>query len=235
MRMPLSSDIIHYNMDTKQFDILKNILVYIIDDSRSFTLGIESIISSYGCRVKSFNDPENALDVIFQEHPDIIITDLEMPKLSGLDLIKKIREQNELSIIPILVMTSKDSQMKLVECLIEGADAFASKVSLQSVLIANIVALMRVAKLRKRAIATKQFDAIKALIGTYKHEFGNTLAIMDGKLHKLVKEIPEITEKDAYKSIQNAMVRFNDTLAKLSALREYKEEEYSEGTSILKI
>jgi DNA-binding response OmpR family regulator len=216
-------------------DLIRNITIYVIDDSRAFLMGIESILSTHECKVKLFQDPEVALETIFQEHPDIIITDLEMPKMTGLELIKKVREQSELSTIPILVMTSKDSQIQLVECLTSGADAFASKNSIHAVLLANIFALMRVAQLRKQAIAIKQFDAVKALIGTYKHDFGNTLAIMDGKVNKLAKEFPQIIETDTYKSIKNAIARFIVTLDKLSALREYKEEKYSQESNIIKI
>jgi DNA-binding response OmpR family regulator len=216
-------------------DLIRNITIYVIDDSRAFLMGIESILSTHECKVKTFQDPEVALETIFQEHPDIIITDLEMPKMTGLELIKKVREQSELSTIPILVMTSKDSQIQLVECLTNGADAFASKNSIHAVLLANIFALMRVAQLRKQAIAIKQFDAVKALIGTYKHDFGNTLAIMDGKVNKLAKEFPQIIETDTYKSIKNAIARFIVTLDKLSALREYKEEKYSQESNIIKI
>ncbi|MDH4467659.1 MAG: response regulator [Bacteriovoracaceae bacterium] len=216
-------------------ELIRNLNIYIIDDSRSFSMGIKAILSNFDCKVKCFQCSEEAIDVIFQEHPDIIITDLEMPKMSGLELIKKIREQNELSVIPILVLSSKDSQDQLVECLFYGADAFASKNSIQAVLLANIFALMRVAQLRKQVIAVKQFEAVKALIGTYKHDFGNTLTIMDGKINKLTTEFPAIIETDEYQSIKNAVKRFTVTLEKLSALREYKEEKYSPESSIVKI
>ena len=221
--------------NTLNFELIKNITIYLIDDSRAFTLGIQAMLSNYQCKVKCFNDSEVALDTIFQEHPDIIITDLEMPKISGLELIKKVREQQEFSAIPILVMTSKDSPEQVVECLNQGADAFTSKGSMQTVLVANIVSLMRVAQLRKKAIALKQFDAVKALIGTYKHEFGNTLAILDGKVNKLGREIPDLENNEAFKSIRNTISRFSATLEKLSELREYKEEKYSEDSSIVKI
>lgn len=221
----------------KNLELIQNIKIYIIDDSKAFMSGIESILTDSGCniKIKCFLDSEMAIETIFQEPPDIIITDLEMPKLTGLELIKLIREQSELASIPILVITSQDSSEQLVECLHSGADAFASKNTLQKVLLANIVALMRVARLRKQSIALKQFEAVKSLIGTYKHEFGNTLAIMDGKVYKLSKDIPDIINNDAYKSLQNAIVRFTNTLEKLSSLRNYKEEEYSDDTIIVKI
>lgn len=213
--------------ETPNLDLIRNISIYVIDDSRDSLTGIEEALCQYQCKVKYFQDSDLAIETTFHKAPDIIITDIEMPTMTGLQIIKKIREQKEFSIIPILVMSSKDSPDQLVECLVNGADAFASKKAIQAVPLVNIFALMRVAQLRKDAIAAKQLEAVKNLIGTYKHEFGNIFTIIDGKINKLTKEFPQILETDTYASVKNAMARFITTLSKLNALREYKEENYS--------
>lgn len=214
---------------------LKDVRIYLIDDSKAFSQGIINILEQHKCKIKNFLDPELAVEVIFQEPPDIIITDLEMPKLNGAELIKAIRHEKELSFIPILMMTSKDDPETFVHSIEVGADAFMSKNSVQQVLVANIIALLRIAELKKETIKVQQFNAVKTLIGTYKHEFGNTIAILDGKIHKLGKEFPDVSKHDAFKSVTNCIVRLTETLEKLNALREYQEEKYSSNSNIVKI
>lgn len=214
---------------------LQNVRIYLVDDSKAFTQVVSALLEEEGCKVKVFHSAESAIEVIFQDPPDIIVTDLEMPEISGVELIKTIREQQELSFIPILMLTSKDDPTTYVECIEQGADAFASKINIRQVLIAQIKALLRIAELKKDTIIVKQFHAVQNLIGTYKHEFGNIITILDGKLIKLSKEFSDINDHETFKSLQQCVVRLTATLEKLNSLRNYQEEKYSGKSNIVKI
>jgi DNA-binding response OmpR family regulator len=219
----------------KNINYLNKAKILIVDDSKAFNLGIQALLSKYECQITSFTNGSDAIDYIYQSPPDIIISDLEMPQMNGIDFIKKIREQAEFNYIPIMLLTSKDQSEILIDSIDAGADVFMSKNSVQSVLVALLISMLRIAQQRKYLILSQQFEAVKALIGTYKHELGNTLAILDGKLHRLVKECPDVNNQDSYKALQGCVTRFQETLKKLSELREYKEEKYSEYSSIVKI
>lgn len=219
----------------KLLTTLSGVRIYLIDDSKVFTQVVSALLEEQGCKVKVFHSAQTAIEVIFQEPPDIIITDLEMPEINGIDFIKTIREQNELSFIPILMLTSKDDPQTYAECIDSGADAFASKANIKQVLIAQLKALLRIAELKKETILVKQFHAVQNLIGTYKHDFGNSITILDGKLIKLSKEFANVIDSDTYKSLQNCVERLKLTLEKLNTLRNYQEEKYSEKSKIVKI
>ncbi len=109
--------------------------------------------------------------------------------MNGLELIKKIKTNKELETVPVLMVTGSMGPDILVKMMMNEADAFLNKSDLNNHLMAQLVSLVRVRLIYKETIKVKQLFAIKSLVGTYKHEFGNILAIIDGKLHKLEKII----------------------------------------------
>ncbi len=70
-----------------------------------------------------------------------------------------------------------------------------------------------------RSTQNKQLDDIKDLIGTYRHEFGNGLAIIEGKLFKLTKEWPDLATNESILIIQKWTARLTETVFKLDQLR----------------
>lgn len=210
-------------------------VICVIDDSRAFLAGLVDMLKPLNCTVHTYSDPTTALTEISGTNPDVIITDIEMSEMNGNEVIKQLRTKTELDTVPILVLTDYDNSENLISTMLHGANAFVSKASVREVLVAQLIALIRVRFLYKEVIRLKQFSAIKAMIGTYKHEFGNVLTIIDGKIRKLLREHPELAADDSVVTLKSSHERMLETLKKLSLLREFKEEAYSESTPIIKI
>ncbi len=68
-----------------------------------------------------------ALDWLYQQFPDLVIVDMVMPGLSGLDLCRLLRHNPETAKLPILVLSGMDSTKEVAEAFAAGADAFLSK------------------------------------------------------------------------------------------------------------
>ena len=209
--------------------------ILILDDSRAFLSGIKSILASCPYEITSHTSPQNALNEIQLNKFDIIISDLEMPEISGFEFIKRVRENLSLVSVPILALTGTTDTDAMSRAIESGADAFCSKENIRYTIFPQILALLRLRSTYEASTRGMQLEAVKALIGTYKHEFGNSLAIIDGKLRKLNKTFPDILEDPAMESIQSAVKKFNETLLKLNELRHYDEEKYSSGSNILKV
>lgn len=210
--------------------------ILLIDDSKSFISGIKSLLSGHPFEVIGITSPKEALNTLETINPDIVITDLDMPSINGFELIRQIREKVHKKYYPIMVLSTRMENLvdisNSVDC---GADAFSSKDNIRTSLVPQIKALIRLKQLHETAIKGKQLEAVQALIGTYKHEFGNSLAILLGMFRKLIKYNPSLKEDPSVASIQEALSRIDTTLKKLSKLREYKETDYSEKTKILKV
>ena len=165
--------------------MLNGLRVVLIDDSRSFLARVKEIIEHQRCIVLAFTDAREAMKAIPSFDADIIITDYEMPDLTGLQVIHELRKNSDLKAVPILMLTSRDDTESLVEATLAGADALIVKSEVRQKLLPSLLALTRLRSLQKEVVRLKQFSAIKAMMSTYKHEFGNVLAILDGKVKKL--------------------------------------------------
>lgn len=215
--------------------ILSGLKLCVVDDSKAFAAGVGELLKPLMCELIMYNDPLVAMTQIPAIHPDIIITDYEMGEFNGIDLIRSVRSNSELNTTPILVLTSRDDSKLLIATMIEGGNAFVSKANVREVLVANLIVLARIRLLYQEIIRLKQFSAIKTMIGTYKHEFGNVLAILDGKIRKLEKTRPDLVADDSFATIKANLERMEATLVKLGQLREYQEEPYSDWDSLIKV
>ncbi|NJK49969.1 response regulator [Candidatus Gracilibacteria bacterium] len=83
--------------------------VFIIDDSPIFLQKFQAVVSKWGYRVNAWNDPATAIEKIMQANPSIIFMDINMPGMSGFDLIKEIRRQQQLANIHLVMLTAENS------------------------------------------------------------------------------------------------------------------------------
>lgn len=207
----------------------------VVDDSRSFCAGLAKILEDKVQKVNAFTSVQDALASLKDSTPDIIITDLEMPDVDGFDFVIRLRGLPALNEVPILVLTGKETTDITCKAIEAGADAFAGKSTVKETLISHLIALARLRETYQNATQGKQLAAVKALIGMYKHEFGNGLAAIDGKVRKLERTFPELGADESIKAIKNWLGRFTETLSKLDQLSQYEEEKYVDNSVILKV
>lgn len=204
--------------------------LFLVDESPSFLAGLRDLFEPYACKVEMFTNPEKALDSLSSCQPDVLITSLEMKTLSGLELLTHIHYKHTLPFFPIIVLTEQHDPDTLPDTLIEvllgGASDLISKNTLvRPLLLAKILAMKRLKLLHQELTETKQVRAIKTLIGTYKHEFGNAIAILEGRCQQIVKKNPNLKHTTELQSIEKTVVRLIDTLKKLDQLRHDQEKE----------
>ena len=83
--------------------------VMIVDDSPLLLKQFGNLITSWGYQLSLVNDSVNATRQMLSEKPDIVFMDINMPNLNGFDLIKQIRRQPSLAIIPLVLVTSENT------------------------------------------------------------------------------------------------------------------------------
>ncbi len=214
---------------------LKDRRIVIIDDSRAFTAGLKSLIVETGAIVECFQDPVAAIEPLLLNPPDVLVCDLEMPLMDGFAVVEKLRQERAFDETPILVLTGNEDPAVMLKTIQIGADSFAIKDSVRTSFLPQLLALSRLRENYKSASRGRQLEAVKVLIGTYKHDFGNLLAGFDGKMRRLERTVPQLATDDSFLCLKELLKRFEDTLMKLNALRKYEEEKYSGKTNILKI
>jgi two-component system, OmpR family, KDP operon response regulator KdpE len=114
--------------------------ILIVDDEPQITRVLRRSLTSHGYDVRSAADGESALETFGDWHPDLVITDLSMPNMDGLELCKRLRQ---LSSVPVIVLSVKGEEQTKVEALDAGADDYITKPFGMDELLARIRATLR--------------------------------------------------------------------------------------------
>jgi two-component system KDP operon response regulator KdpE len=98
--------------------------ILVIDDESQITRVMRAALTAQGYDVRTANDPEEGIEVYKEWSPDLVITDLMMPGMSGVELTRALRMRGT---TPILVLSVRDHERTKVEALDAGADDYVTK------------------------------------------------------------------------------------------------------------
>jgi two-component system KDP operon response regulator KdpE len=98
--------------------------ILVIDDEPQITRVLRAALGAQGYDVRTANDPEEALRVFQDWPPDLVVTDLVMPGMSGVELCRAVRASGE---TPIIVLSVREHERSKVEALDAGADDYVTK------------------------------------------------------------------------------------------------------------
>ena len=101
-------------------------MVLVVDDNEDMRTFLGNILSS-DYRVRKAADGVEALTDIEQEIPDVIITDLMMPNMDGLELTKQVKQSADLTHVPIILLSAKSAIESRLQAMQEGADDYVTK------------------------------------------------------------------------------------------------------------
>ncbi len=115
-------------------------LIVAIDDEQPIREAIVAALETDGYRILTASDGAAGLELVMSEHPDLVLLDLMMPKLGGMDVCERIREHSE---VPIIMVTGMDTEDDKVAGLVQGADDYIPKPFLARELRARVEAVLR--------------------------------------------------------------------------------------------
>ncbi len=114
--------------------------ILVVDDESNITRVLRRSLAAHRYEVRTAADGESALDTFQDFQPDLIITDLNMPEMSGIELCREIRKT---SVVPIIVLSVKGEEKTKVEALDAGADDYITKPFGINELLARVRATLR--------------------------------------------------------------------------------------------
>lgn len=154
--------------------------ILVVDDEVQITRVLRRGLSSKGFEVQTAEDGEEALTIFRQWKPDLVITDLSMPGMGGLELCRRIRKT---SIVPVLVLSVKGEERTKVEALDTGADDYITKPFGMEELFARIRVALR------RASMPADDEAATLEIGDFQVEQSTrTVKVRNEVVHLTPKE-----------------------------------------------
>jgi two-component system KDP operon response regulator KdpE len=103
-------------------------LVWTVDDDEEMNRAIELMLRMLDCEVVSFHSARSAAHrLLAGKHPDLLILDINMPEVSGLDLLEFLRRRVEWKELPIIMLSSESADLTVDKALQMGADAYIMK------------------------------------------------------------------------------------------------------------
>ncbi len=120
--------------------------VTLIDDDLNITASVSMVLESEGFTVETYSDGESGLDAVTRKGTDLVVLDIKMPRMDGMEVLKKIREFSE---VPVIFLTSKDDEIDQLLGLRMGADDYITKPFSQRLLLERIRVLLRRQDLKK--------------------------------------------------------------------------------------
>ncbi|TPG53962.1 response regulator transcription factor [Sphingomonas glacialis] len=135
--------------------------IALVDDDRNILTSVSIALQAEGFVTRLYSDGETALKALIDNPPDIAILDIKMPRMDGLELLRRLREK---SMIPVIFLTSKDDELDEALGLAMGADDYIAKPFSQRLLIARIRAILRRTEVSQGGPAGDEPTADTALV-----------------------------------------------------------------------
>ncbi len=131
--------------------------IALVDDDANILTSVSMALESEGHTVKTYEEGATALQEIVASPPDLVISDIKMPTMDGMELLRRIRQTSDL---PLIFLTSKDEEIDEVLGLTMGADDYVKKPFSQRLLLERVKAVLR----RRNAAPTPTKEEEKQII-----------------------------------------------------------------------
>jgi two-component system, OmpR family, KDP operon response regulator KdpE len=153
--------------------------ILVVDDEPQITRVLRTSLSAQGYDIRIANSGEMALEIMKDWAPSLIITDLSMPSVDGIQLCRTVRA---ISQVPILVLSVRDNERQKVEALDAGADDYVTKPFGMNELLARVRA-----NLRRLPVGNELATAIE--VGDFRIDTSTRkVTVRDGEVHLTPKE-----------------------------------------------
>ena len=126
--------------------------IALVDDDRNILTSVSIALEAEGYQIQTFTDGASALTGFSKNPPDIAILDIKMPRMDGMELLRRMRQTSE---IPVIFLTSKDEEIDELFGLKMGADDFIRKPFSQRLLVERVKTILRRSQSRENTSNTE--------------------------------------------------------------------------------
>ncbi|MET0793233.1 MAG: ATP-binding protein [Polyangiaceae bacterium] len=158
--------------------------VLVAEDNEELRAYVGGLLGAH-FQVLTVGDGEAAYELICREKPDVVVSDVMMPKLDGFELLAKLKADPELRTIPVLLLTARASVEASADSLNRGADDYLAKPFSAVDLIARVRAAYRMKQLNadlleaeRRAAASERLAGLGQLLAKLSHELNNPVNVI---------------------------------------------------------
>jgi two-component system, OmpR family, response regulator ChvI len=114
--------------------------IALVDDERNILAALTTLLEMEGYKVRTFSDGAAALESLTEEPADLGIFDIKMPRMDGMELLRRVRQQSDM---PVIFLTSKDEEIDELFGLKMGADDYIGKPFSNRLIVERVKAVLR--------------------------------------------------------------------------------------------
>lgn len=184
--------------------------ILVVDTSKTNLLYLSLILEKSGYQVFKANNGLDALKIYEEHKPHLVITELSLPFLSGIDLVEKIRAIPNEVFSPIFVVTNAVNSEEIQDVLMAGADDFLQKPYSEQLFLAKVTSLLRMRNMQQDLNNSKK--TIEDLHSNLELEHQSAERIFEKFVHGATKKIPGLETHISPASIFNGDI-FLSTLS----------------------
>jgi two-component system, OmpR family, response regulator ChvI len=152
--------------------------IALVDDDRNILTSVSIALQAEGFAVRIYSDGEAALRAFAENAPDLVVLDIKMPRLDGMEVLRRLREKSQ---IPVIFLTSKDDELDEALGLAMGADDYIAKPFSLRLLIARIRAILRRSEARALPVSEEKPPAERLVRGRLDMDPARHKVRWDGK------------------------------------------------------
>ncbi len=172
--------------------------ILVADDSEFIVQLIDRTLSDCGYLILKAYDGEEALNKIAVDEPDLIILDVIMPKMTGLEVCRKLKSDKKTMLIPVVLLTSKNFVEDKVRGLETGADDYITKPFNSKELQARVQGLINKKISQVKVVEGEKQKALEILAEEVAHEIRNPVTAIGGFARRIMNKLPEESQLREY-------------------------------------
>ena len=101
--------------------------ILLVDDTQTVLMTVEMMLTDEGYHVAKAQDGAEALEVVATVQPDLVLLDIQMPKLDGIETCRRLKENPETAAIPVLMVTTRGEPEKVEQSFMAGCNDYLTK------------------------------------------------------------------------------------------------------------
>jgi two-component system response regulator ChvI len=152
--------------------------IALVDDDRNILTSVSIALQAEGFAVRIYSDGEAALRAFAENAPDLVVLDIKMPRIDGMEVLRRLREKSQ---IPVIFLTSKDDELDEALGLAMGADDYIAKPFSLRLLTARIRAILRRTEARAVPVSEEKPPAERLVRGRLDMDPARHKVRWDGK------------------------------------------------------
>jgi|TARA_Y100000768_G_C23873197_1_gene631472 DNA-binding response OmpR family regulator len=206
----------------------------LIDDDEMNGMLLKKRLIKRGFECEYVQSADECFEVLNQQQFDLVLLDIIMPRVSGIDVLVQIRKQKNNFELPVIMVTAKDEASDVVEALKKGANDYITKPVNMEIAEARIKTQLKIKTLIHESLHLNKINTINTMVTTLNHEINNPLAIAIGNLSLGKANIDETRIEKALNAL-NRITQIVKKIEKITSGEEIEEVNYSETVNMYKL